>query len=164
MFWFGRSSCTSGFYWNPSKSWVTKDGWYELLRLFVNHKIDQGSDISILWIYIPDYNQGGKMAEITSIPNVYNNATFWTEDSNCSGFIIDQDKCDLRISEMDIISYTPLVWTNGTVDGCEETIAYFRFNIRSVSQDEASFQFYTTIFTCTIITIGSIFLQYIIEL
>ena len=156
LFWYGRSDWTSGFYWDTSKSWITKEGWYELVRLFVNHKIDQGVNIPILWLYIPDFNQNGKMAEITSIPNVYNNDTFWEEDKKWSGFIVDQDSWNLRISEMDIISYNPLVWANGTVNGWDETIAYFRFNIKSISQDEASFQFYTTIFTWAVITLGSI--------
>ena len=33
---------------------------------------------------------------------------FWKEHPGCSNFIISDSGCDLRISEMQIISFTPL--------------------------------------------------------
>ena len=48
---------------------------------------------------------------------------------------------------MELISYIPLVCQNDTISGCEQLIAYARFDTKTISQEQASLQFYTTIFT-----------------
>lgn len=40
--------------------------------------------------------------------------------------------------------------------GCEELVAYARFNIQTEQQDEAILQFATTIFTCFVLTGASL--------
>ena len=121
IFWYGRSNCidtTNDFYCSSNQQWVTLDGWNELLRLYTRHKEQDGElEAKVLWLYVPDYTLNGTLNEIQSVPNVDNNSTFWEEDDDCGGFIIDHDKCDLRVGEMELISYNPLDCDDGTVDG-----------------------------------------------
>jgi hypothetical protein len=44
-----------------------------------------------------------------SIPVVYskNGSIYWKEDPNCGGFIVSDGDCNLRSSEMELVSYTP---------------------------------------------------------
>jgi hypothetical protein len=45
---------------------------------------------------------------IKSVPSKYNKlAPMWTEDPNCSGPVISNKPCGLRIKEMELISYIP---------------------------------------------------------
>jgi hypothetical protein len=42
------------------------------------------------------------------------------------------------------------------MDGCEELVAYARFNIQQENKNEAILQFATTIFTCFVLTAASL--------
>jgi hypothetical protein len=56
---------------------------------------------------------------------------FWKEYPGCSDFIISDSGCDLRISEMEIISFTPFECLDKTIKNCENLTAYARFNIQT---------------------------------
>jgi len=46
---------------------------------------------------------------IKSVPGRYDKKTpMWTEDPHCSGPIISNKPCHLRIKEMELISYSPV--------------------------------------------------------
>ena len=73
-----------------------------------------------MWLYVPDFTQGGKMNSVKVIPkrgktvpdNIWEmkeEDIYWKEYPGCSGFIISDTGCDLRIKEMEIISYSPYV-------------------------------------------------------
>lgn len=48
------------------------------------------------------------IASIKSIPDKYDkNKDMWTEDPDCSGPIISNKPCKLRVKEMELISYSP---------------------------------------------------------
>lgn len=137
--------------------WITQDGWYQMARQYVNHKKGHGgSEAEVLWIYAPDFNQNGLMDEIQSIPNVEGGGDYWEVNTDCGGFEVSHSDCDLRIVEMDIISYRPESCQDDTILGCEQLVAYSRLNIKEISQEQAQLQFFTTIFTCVFIMIGSI--------
>jgi hypothetical protein len=78
VFWFGRSSCqasnlTAGSvnFFCPNKPWMTKEGWFEMLRGLETAAINnEGDDITrqLVWIYLPDFTKGGRMATIPFIP------------------------------------------------------------------------------------------------
>ena len=55
----------------------------------------------------------------------------WQEDPFCGGFTVSDKDCYLRSTEMDLVSYTPLECQDGTLDNCEQLVAYVRFDIKS---------------------------------
>jgi len=59
---------------------------------------------------------------------------------------------------MELIHYQPYGCKPevNELENCSELVAYARFNVSNASQTEASLQFLTTIFTCIIMTIGSL--------
>jgi hypothetical protein len=64
-------------------------GWFELLRSVVNaaQDLSQINQKSLLWLYIPDYQNNGTLTSIESIPGIIPLC-----DNNCSvqrQFIID---------------------------------------------------------------------------
>ena len=51
--------------------WITERGWIELLQMYVtSSSIPESSDLTweVIWLYVPDYNKEGRMAEIDKIP------------------------------------------------------------------------------------------------
>jgi hypothetical protein len=79
IFWFGRSSCTDpkGFFCNGNpEQWITKDGWYSLLRGLANI---EDPDRKLLWLYAPDFIQNGTLDSIKRVPSRYNDSVdYWT--------------------------------------------------------------------------------------
>ena len=83
IFWLGRSNCEiptintltgeltaqgeiSTFLCEDAEQiWITKEGWFELLREFVSASEGKGDNgeatWSVLWMYVPDYMNKGKM-------------------------------------------------------------------------------------------------------
>ena len=94
---------------------------------------------------------------IKNIPD-YSDPTknVWEEDPNCSGYEISNKNCHLRIDEMILVTYQPHQCKTGEIKNCDQLVAYARFNRRNQVMNEALMQFYTTIFTCIIMTIGSL--------
>lgn len=77
-FWFGRSSCTdseSFFCQNTGNGWASDAGWMEILRGMVSCSIDEEAVIrkKLLWLYVPDYEKGGRMGSIPEIADLSNN-------------------------------------------------------------------------------------------
>jgi len=72
--------------------------------------------------------------------------------------VISDKPCNLRIIELELVSYKPPIChdPNKAYDKCDELTAYARYNIKQASQSDALFQLLTTIFTCIIMTIGSL--------
>lgn len=51
--------------------WITEEGWIELLQMYVTASSipeDAEKTWQVLWLYVPDYNRGGQMSEISKIP------------------------------------------------------------------------------------------------
>ena len=66
------SEQTSFFCDISEEPWITEEGWIELLQMYVKASaIPEDSDLTweVLWLYVPDYNKQGQMAEIDKIPN-----------------------------------------------------------------------------------------------
>lgn len=66
-----KEQATSFFCNMSSEPWVTDKGWIELLQMYTSaSSIPEGSDLTwqVLWLYVPDYNKQGMMAEIDKIP------------------------------------------------------------------------------------------------
>lgn len=57
---------------------------------------------------------------------------------------------------MDLITFTPLECLNNQVLGCDQLVAYARFNKRYEKVQEAILQFLTTLFTCCVLTVASL--------
>ena len=54
---------------------------------------------------------------------------FWLEDPNCSGYHVDDnDACDLRPKELQLLQYTPKQCVDGTIKDCENLIVYTRLS------------------------------------
>lgn len=109
-------------------------------------------------MYVPDYLKQGKITTIKSIPNP-NGAPgyFWKETESCAGFNVSND-CPWRFEEMELIGYTPneCLQNIGHLEGCDQMVAYIRIQSQIDSQEEAMMQFYTTIFTCVVLSIASV--------
>ena len=78
VFWFGRSSCdvwNADFHCDDKIGWLSSDGWQQILRGFVSATgetdgVEPGMK-SVLWMYVPDYEFGGKVGEIQNITNAF---------------------------------------------------------------------------------------------
>ena len=96
---------------------ISEQGWYEMLRQFTTAGAQpEGSSPvwTVLWLYLPDFNNEGNMNVIKNIPRLGNNYNendldpYWKEDESCSGFIVD-DGCNWRWEEMNLITFTPQI-------------------------------------------------------
>ena len=162
VFWFGRSSCTdpNGFFCNQ-KPWITQEGWYETLRGLTRsaQQVD-GMDLilkkELLWLYAPDFDKNGAIDSIKSIPNRKGTpGNYWEQSEYCSGFAIDE-RCEWRVEEMDLVRFTPAQCQTDLSLNCDQLVTYARFKVKLESQEQAMLQFFTTIFTCGVLTIASL--------
>ena len=111
----------------------------------------------VLWIYSPQLTKNGMIESIKSVPGRYDiNTAFWTQDPYCSGPIISDKACPLRIKEMELVSWTPRQCIKNKSWDCQELQVFVRYNVRQQVISEALDSFCTTIFTCVIMCIGSI--------
>ena len=97
IFWYGTSSClqkNGGFYW-ARDNWTTTDGWDQLLYDYVmSTRLSESVSINknLLWLYVPNFRNGGAMESITSIS--VNGTVQWIQNDNWSGFIISDKDCE----------------------------------------------------------------------
>jgi hypothetical protein len=97
------------------QNWITEEGWYELLRQFVGAaKLKENSEVTweILWLYIPDFLEHGKMNTIQNVPKLGHSFSvddpdpFWQQTESCAGSKVSDD-CPWRFEEMLIVTFTP---------------------------------------------------------
>jgi len=91
VFWFGTSSCDdpNGFFCNQNDTWLTDEGWYEILRGLIRsaQNEEQIRLKEILWIYVPDFKKHGTLNSIKSIPKQEGETgNYWEETATCAGF------------------------------------------------------------------------------
>lgn len=145
LFWLGRSNCKipttnslTGLPLTPDEvntflceeseqEWITEQGWYELLREFtIAARLDSEAEPTwtVLWMYIPDYTQDGKMSTIINVPKEGNKFDendpdpFWHQTDDCAGPIVSSD-CEWRYEEMSLVTFTPLICRDRILEGCE---------------------------------------------
>ena len=97
IFWYGTSSCLklNGDFYCSRDNWMTTDGWDQLLYDFVmSTRLSESVTINkqLLWLYVPDFRNGGVMKSITSIS--VNGTVVWNQNENCSGFTISNKDCE----------------------------------------------------------------------
>ena len=95
------------------------------------------------------------MDHIKSIPTRDGKGIFWEENPDCGGFEV-KDSCPWRYEEMLLVTYTPSECQLNRTLGCDNLVSYARFQQKLELQDEASQQFYTTMFTCLVLTVASL--------
>jgi hypothetical protein len=106
-----------------NEQWITEDGYYEKLRQYINSQNLSDKDKlrgkELLWLYIPDFNSQGIIKEIISVPDRKDpTKNMWEMDPDCSGLVISDKNCNLRIEEMELISYQPKECKTGEVPDC----------------------------------------------
>lgn len=126
---------TDHIYCDPEEeSWVSEEGWYELLRQYSDAsktREDSPSTWELLWMYVPDHMSHGQMKEIKMLPKKgqpYNETEidpYWKQTDLCAGFEISPD-CPWRQEEMALVTFTPIDCLNGDLEGCEYLVAYAR--------------------------------------
>jgi len=85
--------------------------------------------------------------------NMFPNELFWTSSDTCSGFVVSANPdCQLRTDEMKLIMYSPEECAAGVIKNCDKLLTYARVQISAQSKESAMLQFFTTIFTCIILT------------
>lgn len=87
---------------------MTTTGWNQLLKFYSDStrtQEDESPNTKLLWLYAPDYTKGGKMSQIKEI--TVNGTTIWTQNDECSGFIISDKDCEYRTEEIELVSYIP---------------------------------------------------------
>lgn len=127
----------------------------------------------LIWLYIPDFTKKGAMNSIEYIPgenysytqidnwlsqnktDIPEDAFFWEQDKPCSGFIVGED-CPLRFDEMSLVTFTPNFCLVEFKKGCEYLVGYARIDVRYIKEQEAIWNFATTLFT--IIFLSAIFI------
>ena len=134
-FWFGRSSCLSGFKCenNLKKPWLTNEGWYEVLRGITRNAMNNEgvNKKELLWLYCPNFEKRGSLDSIKSIPyrkseRAKKEGNFWNESEKCAGFKVSPD-CPWRYEEMMLVSYTPKDCLKDKTIGCDQLVTYARF-------------------------------------
>lgn len=61
--------------------------------------------------------------------NYFPGELFWRTSQNCSGFAVNTTLCELRIDEMDLVTYTPQECLDGEFPfRCRELVSYARLN------------------------------------
>lgn len=165
LFWMGRSNCVipathhlTGDILEPheintflceesQQHWITENGWFELLRQFMHAAYLQPETQpawEVLWLYVPDYLQQGKMATIINVPRVGNSFDpndsdpYWRQSDSCSGPIVS-DECEWRYEEMKMVTFTPAICVKRELKGCEQLVAYARINDSYGKRMEAIF-------------------------
>lgn len=83
IFWYGRSTCenVNGDFYCDRDNWITNDGWNQLLKYYSDStKTDEDDDpaFELLWLYAPDYTQGGRMSHISSV--TINGTKVWEQN------------------------------------------------------------------------------------
>lgn len=58
-----------------------------------------------------------------------------------------------------LLEYSPRPCVTGDFINCKELVAYVRLNVQQQTEETAMLQFFTTIFTCIILTAGSLLFQ-----
>lgn len=107
--------------------------------------------------YVPNTNYTysqieGMLAQNITVPDeAYN----WREKEECAGFVVG-DHCPLRFDEMSLVTFTPQFCRSGYKKGCEYLVGYARINVRYVREQEAIWNFATTLFT--IVFLSAIFI------
>ena len=110
----------------------------------------------MLWVYIPDFTKHGTLNSIKSIPNKEGTTgKYWEETAECAGFSVS-DACPWRYEEMGLVSYTPDECKTDKALSCDQLISYVRFQNKMEKKEEAAYQFYTTVFTCIVLSFASI--------
>ena len=161
LFWVGRSLCKHSDDFGcteKGKPFVNEYGWYDLLRRYSRSSEDtEGGSLSakLLWLKIPSFLHNGNLTEITSIPADYWGFYEWSEESDCAGETITSS-CSLRDNEMDLIAYSPETCMNHDTPGCEEMLAYARFDVSSAVQQESLLNVFVTIFVGIILALASV--------
>ena len=61
---------------------------------------------------------------------------------------------------MELVSYQPEDCVSGEKVNCDQLIAYAWFDVASTTSEEAMMQFFTTLFTCVVLTIASYIFQW----
>ena len=98
----------------------------------------------VLWLYVPDYMQQGKMGTIINVPKAGNTYDpedadpFWKQTDACAGPIVS-DECEWRYEEMTMVTFTPKICVDRELKGCEQLVAYARINIAYGKRMEAIF-------------------------
>lgn len=80
-------------------------------------------------MYMPELKSKGIMKSIQSVPSRDGKSTFWSENNECSGFVISDKDCSLRTAEMELVTYTPIQCLQNKMN-CDDLVAYVRFDIR----------------------------------
>jgi hypothetical protein len=62
---------------------------------------------SVLWMYLPDFNNAGAMNSISKVKSRDGKGIFWEEHPECGGFTVSTQDCPFRASEMELLAYTP---------------------------------------------------------
>jgi len=105
-----------------------------MIRLYTtSSNADESSDEvkhPLLWLYVPNLKNEGKIESIKYVPNLSGVGTFWTEDDDCSGKELSDD-CEYRATELQVVSYSPPICADDETEECSELRAFARFNIRS---------------------------------
>lgn len=130
LFWYGQSGCNhaSGCQTDP---WVTVEGWNQLLKYYATNariKDNESIENELLWLYIPDYTDGGKMKEITTFTS--GNYTWKQNENGCAGFKISDKDCEYRTKELEVVSYLPEECSSGEIPHCSRLVSYARFENR----------------------------------
>ena len=79
----------------------------------------------LLWLYVPDWAKDGRMDSISEIKGL-DGDVLWRETKECAGFEISPD-CPWRVTEMELVKYTPIECLQNKEYHCDTLQAYARF-------------------------------------
>ena len=158
LFIAGSSSCSDPNNLMCGKQYLTPLGWVGILDSFVKMGKESPGlpDLEVLWIYAPNYLKGGKVEDITAVPDGLG-GVIWTQSPGCAGQIVStRSDCELRVEEMSLVSYSPPECRNGEVKGCDELVLYTRLDLRKIKTQTALYHFLMVIFTTALLFVAAV--------
>lgn len=88
-------------------------------------------------MYAPDYDIGGFIDSIKSIPNKKGiEGDYWQQTDLCAGFAIDLN-CEWRVEEMELVRFTPIQCLDDPSLNCDKMAVYARFKVKLEAQEQA---------------------------
>jgi len=162
LFLSGSSNCQAFADQNPfcKRDLMKPEGWQLLLRWYVDLGVIDGEYYhEVIVMRIPNYENEGRIEPIKVIADpLENDKPYWREYTRCSNRLVsDQPECDLRISEMLLLKYTPEECKDGSVSGCEDLTIYVRINIHNETVKTALRNLLMIIFTTVLLFCSAIF-------
>lgn len=154
LYWVGSSKDSSDLIDTGYIQYMNDDGWNHLIVRYAKSSEStegNGEQYPLLWLQVPDLMANGKVQDILNATDPVTGRK-WNSNIDCSGKSAP-DNCEYRNEEMKIVVYAPFMCN---FVGCDQVMAYARFNMQTYSRSQAEMSIIITVFVGFILAAASI--------